>query len=82
MSVPFLFFSYLLLRLEYNEHLVFGYVKQAKIIGIETSLGPISGEYGTVVKFNLELLNDSSDRKNFSIYSLMNNASPFKNEME
>lgn len=82
LSVPFLFFSYLLLRLEYNEHLVFGEIEQAKITNIETSLGSSSGEYGTVVKFNLELLNNSSDRKNFSIYSSMNNASPFKNDKE
>ena len=83
LSVPLIFFTYLLLRLEYDEYLIFGNKEKAKVINVRSELGASSGEYGDNFIIEIKIISDKkSAKKNYHIYLLVDTNSITQNKKE
>ncbi|WP_378185648.1 hypothetical protein ACE939_11100 [Aquimarina sp. W85] len=80
LSVPSLLFSWLLMKIEYQEYFLYGDIKAAKIVNIDSEPSSSSGEYGVDYTFEIEILNDSEfDKKRYLIFILVNHDSALQN---
>jgi len=61
LSIPFLFFSFLLIRAEYEEHFVYGEIHTVKIININVNSGT-SDDIGFNYTYDLDLLNSKKEK--------------------
>ncbi len=83
LCLPILFFSGLLIKVEYDEFSLYGSIEEARIINIHSESGSRSGEYGDHYTFDIEILNSNKFKdQNYSILLLVDSDSALQNKKD
>ncbi len=72
LTIPFLFFAWGLIKMEYEEHYTFGGIESAIIIDIGTESGSGSGEYGHDVIYEIEILKSEDSSPSIQFWFSIN----------